>query len=215
MIIPATRVRPSELKGEASTFLGQYAMAVPTGAVTTVAAGTASAGHLLALRWTSSTSKLLLRRAAAQFVLTTAFGAAQEVGCELFCTRSYSAAHTAQTAIDVGGTNTDANKIRKGNATSLVSSARVAGTGALTDGTHTIDPNALGSCSGYAGAVGVIISKDPGCGLPSGVLWEARADQSPIVLTASEGLIIRNTVLMGASGVGRWQFFLEWDEVTL
>ena len=38
--------------------------------------------------------------------------------------------------------------------------------------------------------------------------------ESPIILSANEGIILRNAVLMGAVGVGRWQFGVKWDEFT-
>jgi len=34
----------------------------------------------------------------------------------------------------------------------------------------------------------------------------------PIKLVQDEGLVVRNLILMGASGVGRWDFLVEWDE---
>jgi hypothetical protein len=209
--------RAAELNGEVTTHLGSYKMAVTTGAVTTIAAGTASAGHMFAFRWVSSASKCVLRHVSGQFTLTTAFGAAQEVGCDLITTRTYSASHSGGTAIDMGGTVTNANKIRAGAPTSLMSTgdARISTTGALTNGTHTIDPNPLAAISGYAGAVGIIVSRYPSGSLPGGLLWEARDDQDPLVLTTNEGFLLRNTILMGASGVGRWQFHIEWDEVTV
>lgn len=215
MTVPAQRVRATEALG-AGVQTGQYAMCVPTGAVTVIAAGTASAGHLFAFRNVSTTTKIWLRYVAAQFNLTTAFGAAQEVGCDLITTRSYSASHSGGTAIDMGGTVANSNKLRVGAATSAMATGdcRVSTTAALTNGTHTVDANAITACSGWAGAVGPIIARQPGGNLTGGVLYDARDDYSPIVLGASEGFLIRNTVLMGASGVGRWLFWIEWDEGT-
>ncbi len=47
-----------------------------------------------------------------------------------------------------------------------------------------------------------------------GTLWnyEESAHKAPIVLGADEGFVIRNLILMGATGVGRWDFLIEWDE---
>ena len=49
-----------------------------------------------------------------------------------------------------------------------------------------------------------------------GTLWDYRqsAHEAPIVLAADEGFVIRNLILMGATGVGRWDFCVEWDEGT-
>lgn len=206
------RTKPNELLGDVDKFLGEFLAAVPSGAVTTIAAGTGSAGHLLAFRWgDTGGNKMALRYLAAQFCLTTAFGAAQEVGCEAFVARSFTASSSGGTAITL---TTNNNKRRKGGATSLVTDARVATTAALTAGTLTLDAQAFGSTSGWAGAAGVVIAKT--------VLFDARdtihgesgiPTRSPIILEQDEGFVVRNTVLMGASGVGRWQFFAEWDEI--
>lgn len=40
------------------------------------------------------------------------------------------------------------------------------------------------------------------------------AHEAPIRLDTDMGFVVRNTVLMGASGVGRWDFLVEWDEGT-
>jgi hypothetical protein len=206
-----TIAKPAESRSDVSLFLGQFCLAVPSGAVTTIAAGTASAGHLLALQWTNATSKMLLRYLAARFTLTTAFGAAQEVGCEAFVARSYTGAHTGGTAITLTGNN---QKTRVGGATSLVTDARVAGAGALTSVTNTLDAQPFGSLSGWAGAVGAVIPKEALFDGRDVLNGEGLPNRSPIVLGANEGIVLRNTVLMGASGVGRWQFYIEWDEVT-
>ena len=39
--------------------------------------------------------------------------------------------------------------------------------------------------------------------------------RAPIILAQNEGLVLRNTVLMGAVGVGTWVFQVEWDEITV
>jgi hypothetical protein len=215
MTVHPLRLRASEEVGP-GTKLGQYALAAASGQVTTIAAGTAAAGHLFAFRNTHASTKVYLRYVAAQFILGTAFGTAQEVGCDLITTRTYSASHTAGTAIDVGGTNANANKLRSLTPTSCLATgdARVATAAALTNGTHTIDPNPVSMVSGWAGAVGPIIGRYPGTGITGGLLYDARDDYSPIVLGTNEGFLIRNTVLMGATGVGRWLFWVEWDEGT-
>lgn len=214
--------RPTLLTSDVSSFKGTYALATTTGAVTTVAAGTTTAGFLFSMRY-AGTGKVLLRYLGAQFATTTAFTSAQEVGCEAFIARSYSASPTGGTALDLGATVTNTNKLLTATSTSDFSLAssdvRVATTGALTAGTQTLDANAFGSTSGWAGAVGITIAKtalfDGKTHMPPRPLAEERAvlGLSPVVLSNNEGIIIRNTVLMGAVGVGRWQFFVEWDEV--
>ena len=36
-----------------------------------------------------------------------------------------------------------------------------------------------------------------------------------LILLANEGILIKNTILMGAAGVGRWIFTLDFEDVIL
>lgn len=50
-------------------------------------------------------------------------------------------------------------------------------------------------------------------GCEFGVLFDARGPgQMPIQLNADQGFSVCNTVLMGTTGEGRWDFEMEWDE---
>lgn len=195
---------------------GTYRMCVPTGAVTTIAAGTSTAGHLFAFRWGNTAGHhAYIRFIGARFILTTAYGAAQETGCDLVVARGYTASHTAQTAVDTGGTVADTGKLIQQANTSLVTSCRVAGTAALTAGTHTFDANRLGTLSEWTAAVGATVpSTAAGIASYPGVLFDAGRCGAPLVLAQDEGFVIRNLILMGATGVGRWDFTVEWDEGT-
>lgn len=83
---------------------GSYRLAVSTGAVTVVAARTATAGFLFTMRNPSTTVALYLKRVAARFIATTAYATAQETGADLILARSYTASATGATAVDVGST---------------------------------------------------------------------------------------------------------------
>lgn len=177
-----------------------YKQTVTTGAITTIAAGTATAGHILALRNpTSATRTIRLRSLEVEFILTTAFGAAQEWGFDVFIARSYTAAHTAQTALDFTGTT---GRKRVGYDAATLT-GRIAGTGALTAGTHTLDTNAIARASVWCGAVGASLNR---------YYDFTAADPYGILLAADEGIVARNTILMGATGVGKVHFTIEWDE---
>lgn len=213
MTVSPLRLRGSEEIGP-GTKLGQYLMSAVTGSVTVLAA----AAPLFAFRNASASTKLWLRYLAAQFVVTTGFTAGQEVGCQASVARTWSASDTGGTAIDMGGTNANANKLRVLAPTSAMSTGdcRIATTTALTAGTRTLDANPLAMTSGFAATTtaGAVIARFPGGSLTGGVLYDARDDYSPIVLGQNEGIVIANTVLMGAAGVGRWIFWAEWDEGT-
>lgn len=168
-----------------------------TGLVTTVAAGTASAGHILAMRCPGA---VRLRYLDVSCTTLTAFGAAQEVGFDVFKATGYSAPHT-------GGAGVVPSKMFTDQAASLVTSTqlRVATTGALTNGTDTLDTDRLLTDSFWC------------AGLTSFLPWRhydwVSAPAGGLLLKANEGIVIRNTVLMGATGVVRWSFRMGWDDV--
>lgn len=176
-----------------------------TGAVTTIAAGTASAGHLLALRSSHASRSIRIRTFEPEFILTTAFGAAQEVGFDVYLTSAYSAAHTGATALTMTGGEIHS----AGEATNLT--GRIADTGALTNGAHTINANAIARGSQWCSAIGAAIAPR---------LYDfTSCEAGGLILTGeaatAEGLIVRNTILMGATGVGKWHFTFEWDDVVI
>lgn len=198
---------------------GSYRLVVSTGAVTTIAARTATAGQLFSFLWApaSLTShQAYIKRVGAKFTLTTAYGTAQETGCDLIIARSYSAGATGATAVDLGSTVADTNSPRTAWNTSLMGVAgncRVADAGALTSGTKTFDANPVGVLSGWSGAIGDKVPLATSGGSDDfGDLWNAKKTGYPLVLADNEGFVIRNLILMGATGVGRWDFLVEWDE---
>ncbi len=183
---------------------GSYRQTVTTGAVTVIAAGDATAGHLLALRNpTASARTVRLRSLEVEFILNTAFTTAQEVGFAAFIARTYTAAHTAATALDFTGTT---GKRRASHDASILT-GRIASTVALTAGTHTLDTNAIIRASTWCDAVGDQLYPR----------FYDLTQQEPygIYLGADMGLVLRNTIVMGAVGVGKWHFTVEWDEGVL
>ena len=153
-----------------------------SGLITTIAAGTSTAGHLYVLRNPSSSTKVFVSRVRVAFHPTVAFGTGQSVSFALFKLTGYSAAHTGGTAI------TPAKRITS-EATASAAAARIATTGALTAGTQTIASQPLFRASAF--------------GTTPHFSHEYRPrDDHPIVLEQNEGLLVRNEILMGASGVG-------------
>ncbi len=197
------------------TLRGRYRNVIETTGTTIVAAGTTTAGHLLALRWAPATAgvNMYLRYVGAKFVLTTAYGTAQETGCDLIVARTYSVAHTGGTAVDTGGTIAGTGKRFTGQSVSLVNDLRYHTTGALTAGTHALDAQPVSTLSGWSTAIGITVPEITGGGNGApGTLWDSRATHDHIQFTTSEGFVIRNKILMGATGVGRWIFTIEHDE---
>jgi len=182
---------------------GSYKQTVTTGAVTLIAAATATAGHILALRnITAATRTIRLRSLEVEFLLTTAFTAAQRVGFDVVIARSYTAAHTGATALTLNG-NTGKKVGGTGAYEAATLTGRIADAGALTAGTHTLDTNPIAQASVWCGAVGASLNRyyDFSATEPGGIF-----------LRADDGIVARNSVLMGAAGVGLWHFTFEYDE---
>ncbi len=209
----SNRTLPASSRGLVSNLFGEFRLAATGTGLTTIAARTATAGHVFAMRNPDAAKLVLLRYLAVDFLLTTAFGTAQAIGYDAIVGRTYTASHTAGTALDMGSTNGDTGKVRKDQATSLftANTCRIGGAAALTAGTHTLDANPFGYVQGWAGAVGQVITGE------TGVLLDAREGTgvSPLELAKDEGVIIRNAILMGATGVGTLVVKAQWDEVVL
>lgn len=210
---------PYRQLGGDSDLLGSYRLVVSTGAVTTIAARTATAGQLLNFRRESSASTLVaVKYVGAKFTLTTAYGTAQETGCDLIVARSFTVSGTNGTAVDLGSTVANTGKKLTGFPTSVMGAVagttRVATTAVVTAGTHTLDANPIGILSGWSTGIGdTVPDAASGAREGFGTLYDAEKS-GPLYLADDEGLIVRNLILMGATGVGRWDFCIEWDEAT-
>lgn len=198
-----------ELAGRYAT-LTSHLLTASTGAVTVAQAGTATLGHIFTFRWdpTDTTQHCYVWGIWARFTLTTAYTTAQETGCDLILAKPYTVAHTGGTAVDVGGTISTTNKLLTANTTIAAASCRVATTAGMTAGTHTLDANPIAVTSGWSTGIGSQV-----CDADGGprALFDANKVGAPLILSGDEGFIIRNLVLMGAVGVGRWDFTVSYD----
>lgn len=194
-----------------------------TGLVTVVAARTATAGQLFAWRRSSTAStRLEIGYVGARFTCTTAYGTAQRTGIDMIVARSYTASASGGTAIDMGSTTTDTGAMATAMPASIMATAnivRVATTDAFTAGTHTLDANPIGALVGWTGAIGdqvPVASAAPynGFGTLFGQPRALGGNPDPLILGADEGFVLRNYLLMGATGVGTWDFCVEWVETT-
>lgn len=165
-----------------------YSIVAVSGLLTTVAARTASAGHVFAARYVGTSTVFAVTRLRVYWQTITGFTAAQEVAFAAFKLTSYSAAHTGGSAV------TALARSPEFAASGL--SARIGSTGALTAGTQTIGAQLLqGSFSELADSA--LLHK--------GFIDEQREDRDhPIcVLEDDEGILVSNEILMGAAGTGR------------
>ena len=184
---------------------GLYRMSSQSGLLTGVAAGTSTAGHLFAFRWTSSTLTALIQRIKIRWQTTTPFTVAQEIAFRIFRLTGYSAAHTGGNPVALGSPN--CKKATRHPIPSL-NEARIGGTGALTAGTHTLDGTEIAGLNGWS-QVSTNVDDAP----IEAVIDSGSQLNHMLELAANEGFIVRNEILMGAVGVGRLLVEVDWAEI--
>ena len=190
-------IKPDEM-------VGAYQIGLASGALTTVAASTSSAGTVYSFRYAPGTSNVcVVKRVSINWVQTTAFGAAQQMGFGLFVARGFSGADSGGTTATLSGNN---QKYRTSFQTTQVSNINIGSTGQLTAGTRTLDAQPLGAAYFWVPGVGTQLVQTE--------LISYDANDYPLVLENNEGFVIQNLVLMGASGVGTLVVNVEWFEAT-
>jgi hypothetical protein len=189
--------------------LGHYAVSVQTGSI---GAGSAANSELLQLRWTDSTRVCVITEIVCNgMVAFTAFAAGSITLNATIC-RSWSGDGSGGTPITLTG---DTNQLRASMGASLMGSARVSTTAALTAGTKTIDSQPIGMITSHSS--GGVASATPIIGsiyLPTPQLYKCdiASGEHPITLVQNEGLIIRSTV--PATGVWVAGFTIKWMELS-
>lgn len=198
-VLKAARVSPRPMEGE------HYRLGVASGLITTVAAATASAGHLFAFRWGSSAENAYVNRIHAVWKTVVGFTAAQEIGMDCIRATGYSASHSGGTGVTLTAPNL---KKRASFGVSLLTDARYPTTGALTAGTHTFDAQPLMADSAWELAAAATVPKQA---MEMDIRFEPEFG-GPLVLTQNEGFVIRNSILMGAGGTARLFVMVDWTE---
>lgn len=192
-------LRPLEFRSDSGELVGgHYKTSVVSGLVTGVAAG----GALLSLRWKVPERLFVLLRLRVAATIGVAFGTAQETSVDLVKLSNFTVSDTGGTAITLG----NACRKRLDQAPSAIDDLRVATTAALPAGTATAEAHALAaSVLSLGNALGASASD---------VLFDAIAGQEhPLILSALEGLRVRNAFAQGATGEVRFRFVMDWAEV--
>jgi hypothetical protein len=181
--------------------LGSYRVGALSG---TMAAGLAANAEVFQFRWTDATRICVVTSVDWNGLSgsATAFtaGFAQ---VSLWIARSWTADGAGGTAVTPTGNN---NKMRTSMSASLLGSARISSTAALTAGTKTLDANSVGN---YSASIGTTTSQQ---WLPQTQLWHANpGSQSPLIMAQNEGFVIRASV----PATGTWQFGITvaWTEL--
>jgi hypothetical protein len=174
-------------------------------AISGVTTGIAGAGVLFSALWRSTTLKALLYTLEVKMSLITPFTAAQDLGFDAVVGRSFTAAHTGGTAVNLTSNN---NKIIVGYPSSGFTDMRVATTAALGGGTVT--PDAQPFMAGYGGQAlaAAAAQHSPVIGLYDHYAPNKRS----IILSQDEGILVRNGVAQGAAGTVRFIITMEWIE---
>lgn len=199
-----------------STF-GHYRLHVSSGTLAAaLAAGTGTAGHVFAFRWSDATRLAVITKLKCRFLPLTPFTAAtltDHTSFDAFILRTYSASHTGGTGLTPTGNNA---KMRTNMASSLVGDVRIATTGALTAGTHTFDAFPFAQSIRKGNRVNPAAATEEVV-MPTADGMEMDFDMSsgdhPIVFAQNEGLVIRNRTVWPAAGTGILSVMIGWAEV--
>ena len=193
-------LKPDEINGNG--FNGGHFRAAGSVAGVT---GVAAAGALFSLRWALANSEVLIKRIAVGAQITTAFTTAQAVDFDVVALRAFTAADTGGTAVTP--TPGQQKNRTKFNGNSQVSDLRVTSGAALGAGTKTADAQAFGT-----GAIQQNNTIGSGFGLLELYKHDTMA-QHPVMFGNNEGFNIRVVTAMGAVGVVRFYWAIEWAEV--
>ena len=180
---------------------GFYRVAGLSGALTRVTGGTG--GDVFSLRWTDTTKLCVIHKLLWWFVPTVAFGTEQEVTHVLYIARAFTAADSAGTDITPAAGQ---QMKRTSMADSLMSKIWIAGTGAITAGTRTLDTQPIAARSQWVSGVGIGLA-------PYEAINFDNRDEYPVVLAANEGLVLQNVTTMGASGTILLGVDVAWSEI--
>ena len=189
--------------------LGSYLYGGRTGAYTGAGANTPIFSMRFVAGSAGSAQIAIIQRITINWVLTTAFGTAQEIAFGAYVARSFTGSDSGGTQIVVSGNN---QKNRTSAQTSQIASSgdmRIASTAALTAGTRTLDSAAFSVTNGYAGTTLLSTGTQP---LSQVIMYENFAGDTPIVLQSNEGIVINNLVALGATGVMTVAVNIEWTE---
>lgn len=164
--------------------------------------GVAANGPVWSCRWTSTTHVALIHKVEYSFVITTAYGTAQDHAYGLYFARAFTAADTGGTGATLTTNNGKHDTLYP---TMLMTDIRIGTTDVITAGTRTLDAHFLVGFGGSGAAALASVSNeefnfnDPTVG--------------SIVLRANEGLVMHNLIAMGATGVVKLRVNMTWTEI--
>lgn len=196
-----TVLKPTDFMGP-SFIGGHYCIARSVAGVTGVAAG----GALVSVRWAQPVGEVLIKRIMVGATLTTAFTTIQALDFDVIAARAFTASDTGGTAITPLSGNFQKKRTKLIN-TSQITDFRETAAGALVAGTKTLDSSAFG--------IGTIpnMGNTIGSGGMIELYREDKDAEHPMMFGNNEGFNIRVVTAMGAAGVIRFYYAIDWAEV--
>ena len=203
--LTAARISPRPIEQ-----LGTYQVGLLTCAITGVAAG----GPLFSMRFVAGTvgtqaQIAIIQKITINYVLTTGFTTAQQIGFNAFVARSFTASDSGGSSVTLSGNNNKNRTVMPTSQISVTGDMRISSTAALTAGTRTLDTNAFAVTNGWAGSTLLTTGVVP---LQQVELYQNGGTEYPIILANNEGIVITNAVAMGATGVMTVAINIEWTE---
>jgi len=183
-----------------------FRMAAISGLLTTIAAGSATAGHVFAARWGHASKLAMIHYFAMRWRTIAGFTAAQEMALDAFRLTGYTASHSSGTPITLTSPNL---KKRISDPATQFTDLRIGAAAALTAGTHTLDTEPFLSDAFAELAAAATVHK----GRFDAIFDGTNTQDHPLVLAQNEGIIVRNKILMGAGGTGRLIVEMVWSEL--
>lgn len=201
------------------TSLGAYRVAVSTGSLTAVAAATGTAGTLFSLRWGDATRLAVITLVRARIRANVIFPTNQLLGTDIIVVRAFTPSDTGGTAVTPAAAM---QKMRTSMGNSLMTDMRVATTAELTASAgRTLDTRAISVNQGMAHTASVTAAASPGAPamttpavIETTFKPEVGHGEHPLVLAQNEGLLVRNLVLLGATGTAVCDIEVSWSEVS-
>lgn len=172
--------------------------------------GVAGAGPVVSLRWSSvQLSELMIKAVRVGALISTVFTTAQPIDFDLIIARNFTVADTGGTAVTpIPSANQKMrSKWMNPQIVSLADLRETSGA-ALTAGTRTLDASPIAQA-----AVNQNASNALGAGGIVDLYKHDKMAGHPLMLQSNEGIVIRVGTAMGAAGVLRFFYEIEFAEV--
>lgn len=179
--------------------LGIYKASAVSG---TMAAALAANAELFQFRWPDATNLAMVYNVEFSAGANVAATAAALVSVNMTIARSWTAAGTGGTRLNLTGNN---SKLRTSMGTSLVNDAGIATTAGLVAGTKTLDGSNCGEVAWGIGTGAITTTHDLTLVPKTHMFAYDHEGQCPIIFAQNEGFVLRNGAVAFPAGM-TWSF---------